>query len=181
MYRLLGLLSTGCLVVVACSGGGGGSKDTPGGCQPSCDGKACGSDGCGGSCGECGEGLVCGEESACIPDPECQASCEGRECGSDGCGGSCGECGAAPKEVCDGKDNDCDGQTDEWGEIGEAPLCPKQNGYCKGARSVCQGGWKCPLESYLSCKSRICPSCLSRRASDTTANPVTLRPPSPAR
>ena len=28
-------------------------------CDPDCQGKECGDDGCGGSCGECGEGTVC--------------------------------------------------------------------------------------------------------------------------
>ncbi|MBM4353890.1 MAG: hypothetical protein FJ109_08855 [Deltaproteobacteria bacterium] len=48
-------------------------------CQPNCDGKECGDDGC---AGECGVSDVC----ECIPD------CEGKQCGPDGCGGTCGIC-----------------------------------------------------------------------------------------
>ncbi len=31
-------------------------------CQPTCQGKACGPDGCGGSCGECPDGLLCNQD-----------------------------------------------------------------------------------------------------------------------
>ena len=60
-----------------------------GACQPDCDGKECGDDGCNGVCGTCEvgvdcEGGVCGE--ICVPE------CEGKECGFDGCKGKCGEC-----------------------------------------------------------------------------------------
>ena len=96
--------------------------DGPIGCQPDCEGKECGDDGCGGSCGECGSGETCksgqcveitptcgdgicdpGEDfDNCPSDCECQPDCEGKECGDDGCGGSCGECGSG--ETCvDGK------------------------------------------------------------------------------
>ncbi len=34
-------------------------------CIPSCDGKACGDDGCGGTCGACDEGDLCGETFQC--------------------------------------------------------------------------------------------------------------------
>ena len=93
-----------------------------GACEPDCDGKECGDDGCEGSCGvcdagectegvcvvvaECGNGTVegdetceadgdCGDNEIC-PDCACVAgctpSCDGMECGDDGCGGSCGAC-----------------------------------------------------------------------------------------
>ncbi len=80
-------------------------------CQPDCEGKECGDDGCGQSCGDClelyacsdeglcacefefcggaccGEGEVCAEGLCCLPD------CEGKVCGLDSCGvASCGEC-----------------------------------------------------------------------------------------
>lgn len=59
-------------------------------CQPLCDGKQCGDDGCQGSCGECDEGLVC-DAGVCAP-PQCTPECGQRECGDDTCGGSCGLC-----------------------------------------------------------------------------------------
>jgi len=61
-----------------------------GGCQPSCAGRACGSDGCGGCCGTCGANESC-TNGACVP--LCVPSCGGRVCGDNGCGGSCGTCG----------------------------------------------------------------------------------------
>ena len=56
-------------------------------CQPKCDGKECGNDGCNGSCGTCVDGQQC-QAGMC----ECQPDCSGKECGEDGCEGSCGEC-----------------------------------------------------------------------------------------
>ena len=58
-------------------------------CEPDCEEKTCGEDGCGGNCGECDEGSSC-EDSNCVVD--CVPDCEGKNCGSDKCGGSCGSC-----------------------------------------------------------------------------------------
>ena len=55
-------------------------------CQPACDEKDCGPDGCGGNCGKCGVLQVC-LDGVC-----CSSQCEDKECGPDGCGGSCGHC-----------------------------------------------------------------------------------------
>ena len=71
------------------------SQDEGPGCEPACDGKLCGDDGCGGSCGLCPEDFpfcLSGFCSNCAPD------CEGVVCGGDGCGGSCGSCPVS--EVC---------------------------------------------------------------------------------
>jgi hypothetical protein len=43
-------------------------------CTPTCDGLACGDDGCGGSCGECGEGTVC-SEGLCLAGDSCVGRC----------------------------------------------------------------------------------------------------------
>jgi hypothetical protein len=67
----------------------------PGSCQPECENKECGSDGCGGLCGACQPGATCVDgacEIICVPQ------CKGLECGNDGCGGVCGVC--APNELC---------------------------------------------------------------------------------
>ena len=49
-------------------------------CEPNCEGKVCGSDGCGGSCGTCGDDELCSsDQTMCIsdsflghgPGPEC--------------------------------------------------------------------------------------------------------------
>ncbi len=43
-------------------------RPLPGACTPTCDGKACGDDGCGGSCGTCGDGLTCQDgQCKCVP------------------------------------------------------------------------------------------------------------------
>jgi len=60
------------------------------GCQPNCEGKLCGDDGCGESCGTCQAGLVCKLGGKCVPD--CTPACGATACGDNGCGGSCGLC-----------------------------------------------------------------------------------------
>jgi hypothetical protein len=41
-------------------------------CDPDCDARECGSDGCGGSCGRCGRGRVCDlRRGVCQAPPEC--------------------------------------------------------------------------------------------------------------
>lgn len=104
MARRLVLLSL-CLVVgCGASVGGSGeangivdaSPDTPlppTACTPSCDGKACGDDGCGGLCGKCGPAQQCAagecvdEPIACVPADTAicgywEASFSGSEAGS---------------------------------------------------------------------------------------------------
>ena len=39
-------------------------------CEPDCEGRECGDDGCGGSCGECNTGYTCDEETGqCMTEP----------------------------------------------------------------------------------------------------------------
>jgi outer membrane protein assembly factor BamB len=57
-------------------------------CAPTCNGAACGDDGCGGQCGTCAVGTSC-NLGHCDP---CTPQCAGKSCGNDGCGGSCGAC-----------------------------------------------------------------------------------------
>lgn len=39
-------------------------------CEPQCEGRDCGADGCGGSCGTCGNGQKCDKEGRCAADEE---------------------------------------------------------------------------------------------------------------
>lgn len=71
--------------------------NTGGTCQPNCQGRQCGPDGCGDVCGTCTAGQQCSGLGQC--ETSCQPSTcvsQGYECGtwSDGCGGplSCGSC-----------------------------------------------------------------------------------------
>jgi hypothetical protein len=62
-------------------------------CEPACDDKTCGDDGCDGTCGACTDPATCMNGACCTPD------CTESECGDDGCGGSCGTCDVG-KEQC---------------------------------------------------------------------------------
>ena len=109
-------------------------------CEPECDGKECGEDGCGGFCGECPEETfecidgICecpGEECAesCCPaghvcaegDVCCEAQCQDKECGPDGCGGQCGYC--SDGDVCNGVETCVDGTCEQ----GEPKECDDKN------------------------------------------------------
>jgi hypothetical protein len=113
-------------------------------CQPDCNGKDCGPDGCGGSCGECQDDNPCTED-LCLDAGLCSfgATNQGVQCVGDGlCLGKCdnGACVEAAVETCNGKDDDCDDLIDE-----EANLCPAgwecQNGQCVEDCVPVNGGW----------------------------------------
>ena len=78
-------------------------------CQPQCQWKECGPDGCGALCGICGTdefcspggtcmctedclGECCSEDEQCTPLGCCVPQCADMECGPNGCGGYCGGC-----------------------------------------------------------------------------------------
>lgn len=61
-------------------------------CQPNCELRTCGSDGCDGSCGSCPITETCSGDGQCMP--VCVPDCFGRQCGQDACGGTCGSCGS---------------------------------------------------------------------------------------
>jgi len=61
-------------------------------CEPKCDGKECGSNGCNGNCGICVSGKACNSSGKCADKETCEPNCDGKDCGSDGCNGNCGNC-----------------------------------------------------------------------------------------
>ncbi|MEC8023759.1 MAG: agmatine deiminase family protein [Myxococcota bacterium] len=104
-------------------------------CEPSCDSKECGDDGCGGSCGSCAAGSSCNASGVCVE--ACSPSCDGKNCGDDGCGGSCGTCSAGESCVegqcaptacepkCEGKVCGNDGCGGSCGTCPAGKLCDK--------------------------------------------------------
>ena len=88
-------------------------------CEPVCEGKVCGPDGCGHQCGGCAGNLDCNEAQSgcvcfnelcngvCCDDDEvchknqcCVPDCYGKVCGDNGCGVNCGDC--AVGQICEG-------------------------------------------------------------------------------
>ena len=68
-------------------------------CEPACEGKLCGDDGCGGVCGECDDGLNCTQDdcldAACVFTPMTGYCVIGQTCASEGTekpGNSCQSC-----------------------------------------------------------------------------------------
>lgn len=121
-------------------------------CVPSCDGKACGDDGCEGSCGSCGADQVCNNG---VCESFCLADCAGKNCGDDGCGGVCGTCAGSQtctNGVCTGAgacNPPCQaGQTCNNG-VCEGGCTPNCNGGncgddgCGGSCGTCSGGQTC--------------------------------------
>ncbi len=152
------------------------------GCEPACNGKVCGPDGCGGSCGECIGGEVClpGGTQCCTPQ------CFGKLCGDDGCGGQCGtcpegmECGVydqcVPKCVpkCEGKECGPDGCGKTCGTCPEGkacgadakcsvcvPVCAgKECGSdgCGGSCGGCLFGYECQNDKCVKSCIPVCPN-----------------------
>ena len=117
-------------------------------CTPSCDGMACGDDGCGGSCGECEEGKLCDLAGTCQELTTCSPTCDDKDCGDDGCGGSCGECdtgyacsdtgeceAVACAATCDGKECGSDGCEGTCGTCADDEFCTDE-GLCEEGTCV---------------------------------------------
>jgi hypothetical protein len=148
-------------------------------CEPTCQGIACGPDGCGGVCGWCPYGTDCqGGQCKPVCTPSCATSSGApKQCGSDGCGGMCGVCPAdlqcneagQCKPVCvpscAGKECGPDGCGGQCGKCDAGCTCSSQ-GLCLGdCHDWCQGkecgsdghgGWcgDCPLG--YSCQNGKC-------------------------
>lgn len=137
-------------------------------CEPQCDGRECGPDGCGQTCGACPDDVACVNglcEVACQPD------CTGRTCGDDGCGGECGQCapgavctadgicGAAPPRCGDGMctaDEDCATCADDCGAC-----CG--NGVCGAGETcaTCEQDCACAAGERCDAERRACvPECV---------------------
>lgn len=102
-------------------------------CQPACEGRNCGDDGCGGSCGTCTGQDTCNNGiGQCV----CQPACTGAECGNDGCGGDCGNC--TGQDTCNGG-GQCVCQPDCSGKNCGADGCGGSCGTCTG-QDACNAG-----------------------------------------
>jgi hypothetical protein len=113
-------------------------------CDPDCDGKECGSDGCDGTCGMCDDSNPCSDD-ICLDAGLCSyvPTNEGVLCVGDGlCVGKCnnGQCVESAVETCNGQDDDCDNLIDE-----DPNLCQQgwtcQNGGCVENCVPIDGGW----------------------------------------
>jgi hypothetical protein len=102
-------------------------------CEPDCNDKQCGSDGCKGTCGDCP-----GPQDACLDGVcICMPECGDNECGDDGCGGTCGECPGGQDACVEGKcvcQQKCEGK--QCGTDGCGGAC----GECFGLQDVCIEG-----------------------------------------
>ena len=75
--------------------------EEPDACQPNCEGKECGDDGCGGSCGECGPGETCDDLQQCTgQDPAECALVAVDVVAVDDCATECAGSPCLPTEVC---------------------------------------------------------------------------------
>ncbi len=112
-------------------------------CQPACDGRECGADGCDGVCGVCQAGEMC-EPEAGLCEPVCTPDCDGRECGDDGCGGVCGPCDGVCTQNgrCPGEGEGC--ICDE-GELCLDGVCRLPEQFCAEGNpdGVCPNGLNC--------------------------------------
>ncbi|MCC6623607.1 MAG: IPT/TIG domain-containing protein [Deltaproteobacteria bacterium] len=121
-------------------------------CEPMCDGKQCGSDGCGGECGTCADGKTC-DDGQCV---SCVRNCLSKQCGDDGCGGVCGNC--AEGSTCGG---------DFFCHLDCAPSCGGKECGPDGCGGTCGGG----CEQGESCQAGQCVtsctgSCLGKECGD---------------
>jgi len=136
-------------------------------CQPDCNGKECGSDGCGGTCGECNdnESCVSGHCLFSCGSIPVQGCCEddlarwckdgilySEDCGVDGCGWST----SLGKYACGGVGNDPSGQVDKVCDYGCTPDCEGRECGPDGCGGTCG---KCGLGHYCDdgqCKLCVC-------------------------
>ena len=119
-------------------------------CEPACDGRACGDDGCGAACGECPAQSAC-EGGQCVAAPACGDG----TCGNDeDCERCPRDCGCTGDQRCEGGrcvevcTPDCAGRT--CGADG----CGSSCGDCTGAQ-VCDGAGRCG-DRPVACGDGVC-------------------------
>ena len=133
-------------------------------CEPQCDGKSCGDDGCGDSCGPCAnpctgdpdDPLLC-ENGTCVDI--CCPQCDGKSCGPDGCGDVCGECG--PTQVCN-QDGAC---VYVCGPAGPGSCKDK----CEGISGDCYCDANCVVNGDCCADYEVCccePDCTGKECGD---------------
>ena len=110
-------------------------------CNPDCDAKQCGPDGCGDVCGVC-----TGPQDQCIAGScVCVPACDGIFCGDDGCGDACGLCPGPQDQCVDGQcvcQPDCAGK--ECGDDGCLGNCGECAPDIQCVDGVCQDGCIAP-------------------------------------
>ena len=113
----------------------------PQGCQPNCEGKACGDDGCGGMCGICEDGLECLNTKF---GQQCTTQCELFTCpaGQFCLFGLCldqdcddnDDCGGAPAHYCDEflqcRDRKACQATEDCNTWNKEGYCDQDTGFC---------------------------------------------------
>ena len=135
-------------------------------CEPDCEDKSCGSDGCGGECGECSGDTPTCSFGNCVETP-CEPACNPeQECGLDTCGEpTCGDCGE--NGVCVGTTcvciPDCGGKVCGpdgcGGQCGFGSDCPGDDDCVEGlciCTPTCTDGQECGLDS---CGGNTCGTC----------------------
>jgi hypothetical protein len=110
------------------------------GCQPNCDGRNCGSDGCSGTCGTCGACQSC-------QGGRCQSHCTAaQQClAHQSCALTC-TIPNSSKPACDGFSTDC-----SCGETAEGGLHCRFSG-CSAGLETCASTTDCPA-------SQVCQNC----------------------
>lgn len=116
-------------------------------CQPACDSRECGDDGCAGACGLCSDGKVC-REGACICAPmDSRGCCGDSVCWFDSCSAQGEKVADCPYGCADGVCNACLPRCEgmQCGEDGcgkECGTCP--TGKCNGLKwtpaQFCEAG-----------------------------------------
>ena len=124
-------------------------------CEPQCEGKTCGDDGCGGLCGTCGPGLEC-KNDQCAPEAGCQNCSQSEICVDDSC---------VPDPACEGYtwEGCCSGSTVLYCQNGVIKEQNCESGECgwseSGGYYNCNGGGAGPAEFPMECAPVCQPSC----------------------
>ncbi len=165
-------------------------------CQPDCDGKACGDDGCGGSCGSCEGNQECNQYGACMVCEPGAPVCLGNSvstCNDSGDGyiGVPQDCSATPETpLCEGGIcvcvSECEGKVcGDDGCGGSCGSCEDAGTECSEGQCVCApqcDGMECGDDgcgdSCGVCESGVCTQglceILDGTLGDTCANPYVI-------